>query len=105
MNLDSLTECLKHEFLCYYHADLIPVNWQSKDVAYVLAQESAARLVRVVEQKEELIDLLKILIANQSHPLNEILANETDIEWHIEDDDWFGYKALLEGIIRTLEEY
>jgi len=91
MSLDSLTESLKHEFICYYYTDFIPANLQNKDVAYGLARESAARLVRVVEQKEELIYLLKILIANQSHPLNEILANETDIEWHIEEDDWFGW--------------
>jgi len=104
MNLESLTESLKHEFLCYYHADLISVNWQDKDVAYTLACESAARLVRVVEEKEDLIELLKILIANRSHSLNESLAEETDIEWNIEDDDWYGYKTLLEGIIKTLEE-
>jgi hypothetical protein len=105
MNLESLTESLKHEFLCYYHADLIPANWQNKDVAHGLAFESAARLVRVVEQKEDLIDLLKILIANRSHPLNESLAEETDIEWDIEEEDWFGYKALLEGIIKYLKAY
>jgi len=104
MNLDRLTKSLKQEFLCYYHADLIPDNWKSKNVTNELAQESVARLTNAVKQKGDLVDLLKILVENRSHPINEMLSEETDIEWSIEDEDWFGYKALLEEMIKILEQ-
>ena len=104
MNSDRLTESLKQEFLCYYHADLIPANWKSKDVTSELARESVARLTNAAEQKGDLLDLLKTLVKNRSHPVNEMLSEETDIEWCIEDEDWFGYKALLEEMIEILEQ-
>jgi len=104
MNLVSLTDKLKQEFTCYYHADLIPVNWKNRDITSELARESVARLTRNLDQKDDLIDLLKTLAENRLHPINEMLSEETDLEWCIEDEDWNGYKGLLEEMIDDLEK-
>lgn len=104
MNLDRLTEILKQEFLCYYHADLIPTNWKDIDVQSELAKASSARLLGKVDRKGDLIELLQLLCSNRSHPINMLLSEETDIEWCIEDDDWYGYKALLNEIINVLNK-
>lgn len=104
MSVEELEEKLKQEFVCYYHADLIPEDWKDQNISIELARESVARLTFGMEKKEELVNLLKLLASDRAHPTNETLSEVTDIEWCIEDEDWIGYKALLEGMIRFLNE-
>ncbi|MEJ2066188.1 MAG: hypothetical protein P8X74_23400 [Reinekea sp.] len=104
MTLENLTVSLKHEFLCYYHADLIPANWRDEVILDRLASDSVSRLREASGQKGELVSLLKILSNDRNHPINEILSEETDIEWCLEDDDWDGYKRLLNKMVDILEK-
>lgn len=98
-NLDNL---LENEFLCYYHIDLLPIDWKKPLVIKKLAAVTSGRLNELVSNKEELKQLLLEMKNERNHYLNEKISEEVDIEWCIEDDDWLAYAMLLEEIVKGL---
>lgn len=102
---EEFVDILKKEFLCYYHVDLLPDSWDDRDTIAQMAYSSARRLKgKIKDQKESLIGLLKELVDDREHPINAVLSDETDVEWHIEEEDWQSYVFLLKNIILNLEK-
>lgn len=101
---EDLINVLKNEFLCYYHVDLLPDNWGDRDIITKMAHSTARRLEKKIKDRRgSLIQLLKKLILDRAHPVNATLSGETDIEWHLEDEDWEYYVSLIRRIIFELE--
>lgn len=102
MSTQNLDDLLTNEFLCYYHIDLLPIDWKEPAVIKKLASITSGRLNELASNLEELKRILLDMKNERNHYLNEKISEEVDIEWCIEDDDWNAYSMLLEEILKGL---
>lgn len=96
-DLNTIKELFYYEFTTWY-CD-IPVDWY-EDILYY-ASESVERLLENIDDKE-LLRLLKEMVNDKKHEMNEVIMEATMIIW-TDDTVWFEYQQLLETMIEILK--